>query len=237
MSKSYLIVGANGGVGAALAQNLISKGYTVYATARDASSITGLGSKQFSFDVLKDDATDLIAQLELTEGLAGVAYCVGSIDLKPFKRATAEAFHHSYDLNVLGAVKVLQAAEAALVKGNGSVVLFSSVAVKMGFANHTLISTAKGAVEGLTKSLASEWASKIRVNCIAPSLLDTALAKPLTSSEQMSTAIAKMHPIPRLGQAEDVSNLAGFLLSDESDWITGQIMHVDGGRSSLSSKG
>lgn len=163
--------------------------------------------------------------------------CVGSIDLKPFKRASAEDFEKTYALNTMGAIKILQAGEVALKKGEGSVLLFSTVAVQMGFPNHTIIAAAKGALEALTTSLAAEWAPKVRVNCIAPSLMDTGIAKPMTSSEQMAQAIAKLHPIPRLGQPEDAANLGALLLSDNAGWITGQILHVDGGRSSVSLKG
>jgi NAD(P)-dependent dehydrogenase (short-subunit alcohol dehydrogenase family) len=114
----------------------------------------------------------------------------------------------------MGAIRVLRTLEKALRKGNGSVVLFSTIAVQQGFGNHTLISTAKGAMEGLTRSLAAEWAPNIRVNCIAPSLSDTPLAKPLTSSEKVAESIASMHPIPRLGKAEDSASMAAYLMSN-----------------------
>ncbi|MDG1286345.1 MAG: SDR family oxidoreductase [Rickettsiales bacterium] len=191
-----------------------------------------------SLDVLEAEAVEhTIASADSGEGIKGLAYCIGSIDLKPFKSTKDDEYLLTYELNVLGAVRALRAAEKGLKKANGSVVLFSTIAVSQGFANHSLISTAKGAVEGLTKALAAEWAPKVRVNCIAPSLSDTPLAKPLTSSEQMANSIAAMHPIPRLGTPDDSAALAKFLLTEESGWISGQVMHVDGGRSTLRTKG
>ena len=171
--------------------------------------------------------------------IAGLAYAVGSITLKPFARLTDEDALRDYQLNALGAFRALQAALPALRAGNdpSSVVLFSSVAVTQGFPAHATIGMAKGAVEGLTLSLAAELAPRIRVNCVAPSLTRTPLAQALTSNEQMATAIAGLHALQRLGEPDDVAGLAAFLLSTEASWMTGQIIGVDGGRSTLRSKG
>lgn len=241
MSAPYIVMGAHGGIGWKLTEMLADEGHNVYATARDEQTISNLASydtvKVTSLDVLEaESVAQTIAAADSKEGIKGLAYCIGSIDLKPFKAAQDEAYLQSYELNVLGAVRALRAAEKGLQQANGSVVLFSSIAVQQGFANHSVISAAKGAVEGLCKALAAEWAPKIRVNCIAPSLTNTALAKPLTGSEKMAESIANMHPIPRLGTVDDSAALAKFLLTEQSSWITGQILHVDGGRSTLRNK-
>ena len=242
MSAPIIVMGANGGIGKSLTEYLVSEGHVVYATARYKNTLNPLSEKlgiqTSSVDVFNIQSIEnMLAKADDGEGIKGLAYCIGSIDLKPLKASKDEEFIKSYELNVLGAVRALRAAEKSLKKAKGSVVLFSSIAVQQGFANHSIISTAKGAIEGLTKSMAAEWAPDVRVNCIAPSLTDTPLAKPLTSSEQMAQSIASMHPIPRLGIAEDSAALAAFLLGDQSPWITGQIMHVDGGRGALRVKG
>ena len=170
-------------------------------------------------------------------GIAGLAYCVGSIVLKPLKRVTEDDFLDSFRLNTLGAAMAIQAAEPALRRGNGSVVLFSTIAAGSGFSNHSVTAAAKGATEALTRSLAADLAPSVRVNCIAPSLLRTPLARSLTENEVMAKSIAGLHPIPRLGEAEDAANLAAFLLGSGSSWITGQVFPLDGGRSSLRVKG
>jgi NAD(P)-dependent dehydrogenase (short-subunit alcohol dehydrogenase family) len=242
MTAPYIILGAHGGIGWRLTEMLADDGHEILATARDASTIDNLAGYSSvataSLDITDTDAVEQrLADADQGEGFAGLAYCIGSIDLKPFKSTDDESYLHHYELNLLGAVRALRAAEKALKKAKGSVVLFSTIAVQQGFANHALISTAKGAVEGLTKALAAEWAPKVRVNCIAPSLTDTAIARPLTSSQQMADSIAAMHPIPRLGTPDDSAAMAKFLLTEDSGWITGQVLHVDGGRSTLRTKG
>ena len=170
--------------------------------------------------------------------VSGLAYCVGSINLKPVSRITDEDIERDFRLNAFGAFRAVQAALPALkASGDAAIVLFSTVAVQQGFASHVSIAMAKGAVEGLMLSLAAELAPKIRVNCIAPSLTRTPLAPALTSNEQMANAIAALHPLQRLGEADDVAAAAAFLLSADSAWITGQVIGVDGGRSSLRTKG
>jgi NAD(P)-dependent dehydrogenase (short-subunit alcohol dehydrogenase family) len=170
-------------------------------------------------------------------GIAALAYCVGSIVLKPLKRAQASDFIEAFQVNALGAALAVRAAEQALRRAKGSVVLFSTVAAAVGFPNHVVIATAKGAVEGLTRSLAADLAPDVRVNCIAPSLMRTPLAQALTANETVATAIAQLHPIPRLGEADDAAAMAAFLLGPEAGWITGQVFAVDGGRGTLRVKG
>ena len=164
----------------------------------------------------------------------GLAYCVGSIQLKPFHRFTEEDFIRDYELQVLGAVKVIQEILPKLKQSSSpSIVLFSTVAVQTGFTFHSLVSASKGAIEGLTKALAAELSPKIRVNCIAPSITQTPLAGTLLNTEEKITANGQRHPLGRIGQPNDIAELAAFLLSEKSSWITGQIMHIDGGISTI----
>ncbi len=238
MSSPIMIMGANGGIGESLTEKLVYDDHVVFATSRNEDYLKSVSDKYgvqtANVNVL--DENSIKAAIEKADegyGIKGIAYCIGSIDLMPLKATTDSDFLKSYELNVLGAIRTLRAAEKSLIKAKGSVVLFSTIAVSQGFANHSLISTAKGAIEGLTRSLAAEWAPNVRVNCIAPSLSDTPLAKSITSSEKIAKSIASLHPIPRLGSSEDSASMAAFLLGDESNWITGQILHVDGGRSTL----
>jgi NAD(P)-dependent dehydrogenase (short-subunit alcohol dehydrogenase family) len=217
-------------------------GSTVHLVGRDAARLEALASElggTFAVaDVLDRAALEAAVQAAGAE-IAGLAYCVGSITLKPVSRITDEDVERDFRLNALGALWAVQAALPGLKAhaGVSSIALFSSVAVAQGFTAHASIGMAKGAVEGLMLSLAAELAPKIRVNCIAPSLTKTPLAKALTSNEQMAAAIAGMHPLQRLGEADEVAAAAAFLLSAEASWITGQVIGVDGGRSSLRSKG
>ena len=170
----------------------------------------------------------------LPETLDGLAYCPGTINLKPFHRVKPEDFVQDFKLQVLGAVKAIQAALPKLKQSDSaSIVLFSTVAVQSGFNLHSIVSTSKGAIEGLTRSLAAELAPKIRVNSIAPSLTDTPLAQGLLSTPEKREANAQRNPLKRIGDVEDIANMAEFLLSHKAKWITGQIIHVDGGMPSL----
>ena len=238
MTGRYLVMGAHGGIGEDVAKRLLQDGHSVLATARDSSSITVEGAETLSVDVFqKDQIEQAVSQADRGEGLQGLVYAVGSINLKPFGKTTDQDYMDTFQLNFLGAVQVLRAAEEALKKGQGSVVLYSTIAVQQGFPSHAAIASAKGAIEGLVRTLAAEWAGKVRVNGIAPSLTDTEIAGPITGSEQMADTIAKMHPVPRLGKPEDSGAMSAFLLSEQASWITGQIMHVDGGRSHVRHKG
>ena len=228
--KNYLIIGGSSGIGQSLAHKLSEKGHQVYATFNENAQETS-SNIHYSFLNILDDDLDLSF---LPETIDGVVYCPGSIDLKPFHRIKPTAFEEDFKLQVLGAIKILQKVYPKLkTSPNASVVLFSTVAVKMGFNFHAQVSTSKGAIEGLTKSLAAEWAPKIRVNAIAPSLTDTPLANKLLNSEEKKSSNAERHPLKKIGSPEDIANMAAFLLSDESSWMSGQILHLDGGMSSI----
>lgn len=237
-----VIYGGSGGIGAATARLLHRKGFDLHLVGRDAARLAsvaaGIGADFTVGDVTDDTLFARVAEAA-GERLAGLAYAVGTINLKPLGRLSSQDFARDFRINAEGAALAVQAALPALkaYEGTASVLLFSSVAVGQGFAAHASISMAKGAVEGLTRALAAELAPKVRVNAIAPSLTRTPLAKALTGSEQMAGAIAGLHALGRLGEPEDVAGLAAFLLSTEADWITGQVMGVDGGRSSLRTKG
>jgi NAD(P)-dependent dehydrogenase (short-subunit alcohol dehydrogenase family) len=242
MSEITIIVGGAGGVGSALARRLVAAGRQVHLIGRDhrrLAAIAGeLGASSAVADVL--DAGALKAAVEAAgPAIGGLAYAVGSINLKPVSRLNDADFENDFRLNALGAVRSVQAALPALKAAHGTpaVLLFSTVAVAQGFTAHASVAMAKGAVEGLTVALAAELAPKIRVNCIAPSLTRTPLAKALTGNEQMAIAIAQMHAMQRLGEADDIAAMGAFLMSADAGWVTGQIIGVDGGRSMLRTKG
>lgn len=229
--KNYLIIGGSGGIGMALAKQLAQSGNNVIATYNKNEPVqVGSNIRFHQLNVLDDTITlDF-----LPDELSGIIYCPGSINLRPFERIKPIDFEIDYKLQVIGAIKIIQAVLPKLKKAeNASIVLFSTVAVQSGFPFHTQVATSKGAIEGLTKALAAEYAPKIRVNCIAPSLTDTPLAANLLNSDQKKEANAARHPLKRIGTAEDIAHIAAFLLSEKASWITGQIMHVDGGMSSL----
>ncbi|MFN6955110.1 MAG: SDR family NAD(P)-dependent oxidoreductase [Acetobacteraceae bacterium] len=239
MGGTVAIIGATGGIGAALARRVAARGARPFLIGRDAARVGALAAELGAGHAVADalDGQALAAAVQAAGSpLAGLAYCVGSIVLKPLKRVTEADMLDAYRLNVVGAMVAVQAAAPALAAGQGAVVLFSSVAARAGFPNHAAIGAAKAAVEGLALSLGAELAP-VRVNVIAPSLTKTGMAAPLTGNAQMAEAIAKLHPLPRLGEAEDSAALADFLLSEQAGWISGQVIGVDGGRASLRSKG
>jgi NAD(P)-dependent dehydrogenase (short-subunit alcohol dehydrogenase family) len=222
MSKNILIVGASSGIGAALSFQLSQKGYQVFEASRNG---------KIKYDATKD-TLDLSL---LPSAFQGLIYCPGSINLKPFHRLSTQDFIDDYNINVLGAVRTIQQV-LPLLKINdevASIVLFSTVAVRQGMPFHASIASAKGAIEGLTKSLAAELAPKIRVNAIAPSLTDTPLASKLLSSEEKKKAAADRHPLKKVGTPKELASLTAFLLSDESGFISGQVIGADGGLSTL----
>ncbi len=237
----YLIYGATGGMGSAIARELHEGQHELHLTARDPERLKTLASEFAASytvaDVLEPGAIERVAA-DAGDDLDGLVYAVGTINLKPVGKLTEDDFLNDFKVNALSAAKAIQASLKSLKASNGaSILLFSTVAVQQGFAAHASVSMAKGAIEGLTRALAAELAPSIRVNAIAPSLTDTPLAKAMTSSESMAKAIAAMHPIPRLGLADDMAALAELLLTSKGSWITGQVIAVDGGRSSLRTKG
>ncbi|PRY84996.1 SDR family NAD(P)-dependent oxidoreductase [Mongoliibacter ruber] len=222
--KNIVIIGGNSGIGKSIVSKLKSEGANVFSFSRSEE-----GDQQL--DVTKE--VDLSGKLPDT--IDGLVYCPGTISLKPFHRFSIEDFQHDLEVNFLGAVKVLQAAMKGLKKSeSASVVLFSTVAVGVGLGFHSSIASAKGAVEGLTRSLSAEWApNKIRVNAIAPSLTDTPLASQLLGTDDKKEASNKRHPLGRYGKPEDIAAAAVYLLGADSGWMTGQILHLDGGMSSI----
>lgn len=229
--KTFLIIGASSGIGKALTEKLVSLGHQVVGTYN--GSVVNRSSKSESyhhFDVL-DESTEIDF---IPEKLDGLVYCPGAIQLLPFKRIKQDQLLDDFKLQVGGAIKTIQAALPALqASEHSSIVLFSTVAVQSGFNFHAQVATSKGAIEGLTRSLAAEFAPKIRVNAIAPSLTNTPLADKLLNSPEKIAANGERHPLKRVGEASDIANMASFLLSDDASWITGQILHVDGGISNL----
>lgn len=229
----YLIIGGSSGIGQQLAIQLSESGNEVIATYnKNEPAVEKPGIRFAHLDVL----AETLSLDFLPDKLAGLVYCPGSIDLRPFERIKPSDFEADYKLQVIGAIKVIQLALPRLKNAeNASIVLFSSVVVQTGLPFHTQVAASKGALEGLTKALAAEYAPKIRVNCIAPSLTDTPLAASLLNNEQKREANALRHPLKRIGTTEDIANMAAFLLSPKASWITGQVLHVDGGMSSLKS--
>jgi len=224
-TKNYLIIGGNSGIGKAIADQLKKDGHSVILASRKGGDEATL-----LYDATKDElkADDLPAQLH------GLVYCPGSINLKPFHRLTDQEFLDDFSLNVLGAVRTIRSVLSLLKNADkSSIVLFSTVAVQQGMPFHASVAASKGAIEGLTRSLAAELAPKIRVNAIAPSLTNTPLAGKLLSSDDKKKASDERHPLKRTGEADDIAQMATFLLSEQASWVTGQIFHVDGGLSAL----
>jgi len=236
MSEKYVIFGATGSIGSSLAEQLKNSGNDIHLVGRNESELSSisekLGCSHTVADVLEDGFIEKVKS-DISE-IKGLAYCVGSIDLKPLRMVNEQDFQKCMKLNLYSAVEAIKGFQESLKKNKGSIVLFSTVAAQRGFTNHAIIASAKAAVEGLTVSLAAEFAPNIRVNCIAPSLTNSKIAEPMLKNKVLAEGIAKAHPLKRLGEGQDSAALAKFLLTDESSWMTGQIIAVDGGRSKLS---
>lgn len=232
MSKNIVIIGGSSGIGLSIIEKLSAQGHSIYAYSRTEGDLpVHLIEQHTKLDITTDD----IDTATLPDTVDGLVYCPGSIDLKPFRSLKLDQFRSDMEVNLYGAIKAIQACLRPMKKSESlpAVVLFSTVAVQQGMPFHASIAAAKGAVEGLTRSLAAELAPQIRVNAIAPSLTDTPLADKLLSNDDRKEASNQRHPLRRYGQPEDIASAACFLLSDDSSWISGQIIGVDGGLSTL----
>lgn len=227
MKKNLLLIGGSYGIGLSIVKQL-QESFTIYVASRSSEGLKDLNVKHITFDAL----TDSLDTTQLPEELHGFVYCPGSINLKPLKMLSMVNFEEDMQLNFFSMVRVVKDIIGRMAD-NSSMVFFSTVAVGTGMPFHTSVSAAKGAVEGFVKSLAAENAPKIRTNVIAPSLVDTPLASRLLNNERKKESMAERHPLKRVGTSDDIANIAGFLLSDKSGWITGQIIGVDGGLSTL----
>ncbi|MFY9294678.1 MAG: SDR family oxidoreductase [Methylorubrum rhodinum] len=240
-----VIYGGTGGIGGATARLLRDRGVPLHLVGRDAGRLERAASELGETGFTAGDVTDpgLFARVAEAAGdrLGGLVYAVGTIQLAPVGKLTPERIEADFRINALGAFLAVQASAKALKAGAGEgtagVVLFSTVAVAQGFANHASVALAKGAVEGLALSLAAELAPAIRVNVVAPSLTRTPLAESITRNEALASGIAGMHALQRLGEPEDVAELAAFLVGPQAGYVTGQVVGVDGGRSRLRTKG
>ena len=227
--KKYVIVGGSKGIGKETAELLAAEGHQVTVFSRTPYEGPAHTIEWEEFDVLEDSWED-----QMPEDIDGLVYSVGSINLKPFRGLKTEVFEADFQLHVMGAIKALQAAYKNFNANSiPSVVLYSTVAVQRGMPFHATVSASKGAIEGLTRAIASEWAPKARINCIAPSLTDTPLAGKLLSTPEKKEAMGNNNPMKRIGEANDIAEMTAFLLSDKSSWMTGQIIHIDGGQSVL----
>ena len=237
MTGKILIFGATGAVGSSLAKLLNENSISTHLIGKNEEEISKL-SEETNGSYSVADVTDpsFIEKIDSdlkNIDIAGIAYCVGSIDLKPINLVTKKDYLKSLELNLFPIVEIIKKYKENLKKNKASIVVFSTVAVKQGFANHSIISPVKASLEGLTVSLAAELAPNTRINCIAPSLSNSKMAGKILGNTKIAEGIAKQHPLKRLGEGKDSASLAKFLLSNESSWITGQIIGVDGGRSNV----
>jgi len=233
--RSDVVIGGTSGIGRAIVDGLARLGHRVYTGSRSATDVPFEAHvTPFTWDVTDRTAPASFAGI-LPDAIQGLVYCPGTIRLAPFARLSERDFLEDFEINLLGAVRAIEACLPALKKSpkGASIVLFSTVAVQTGMPFHASIASAKGAVEGLTRALAAELAPRVRVNAIAPSLTETPLAGSLLSTEAKRLASEARHPLKRIGTPEEIAAMALFLLDDSSSWMSGQILAVDGGMSSL----
>ena len=225
--KNILVVGGSKGIGREIVNSQLEKGNNCYNFSRTESGINNQNLIEEKIDILSDELPDI-------ENIDSVIYCPGSINLKPILQLKEEDFVNDFNINVLGAIKTAKKYLNNLKKGDDpSLLFFSTVAVGQGMPFHSSVSVAKAGIEGLTKSLAAELAPSIRVNCIAPTITRTDMAQRILRNEKIEENIANKHPLKKICEAKDVSDMADFLISHNAKNITGQIMHVDGGMSTL----
>jgi len=233
----YLIFGATGAIGSNLAEQLKKSNKNIHLIGRNREKLEEMSSNlncdYTALNILSENISEELKEEFNNTNISGIAYCIGSIDLKPVRMTKEEDFNKCMKLNLYSAVEAIKGFQDSLRKNKGSIVLFSTAAVHRGFTNHSIIASAKAAVEGLAISLAAEFAPNIRVNCIAPSLTKSKIAQPMLKNSAIADGIAKAHPLKRIGEGQDSASLAKFLISEDSSWITGQVIAVDGGRSRL----
>ena len=228
-NKNILIIGGSSGIGLALA-DLLSSSNNIYVASRSSDNLAGLNAHHINFDATSESLDTSL----LPEKLDGFVYCPGSINLRPFKGLSVEAFEKDFQINVTGAINSLKNVLGNLsASGNASIVFFSTVAVQTGMPFHSSVAASKGAIEGLTRSLAAEFAPKIRVNAIAPSLVNTPLASKFLNNDTKLEKANERHPLGRIGSAKEIAQAAAFLLGEESSWMTGRVLQLDGGIGNL----
>ncbi len=229
MKKNILIIGGSSGIGKAIVEQLQDEN-NVYVANRSSENLDPQKVTYIYYDAIQESLDSSL----LPEQLDGFVYCPGSINLRPFRGLKPQAFEDDFKINVIGAIKSLQSVLKNLQQSEqASIVFYSTVAVLTGMPFHTSVATSKGAIEGLTKSLAAEYAPKFRVNAIAPSLTNTPLADKFLNNETKLEKASERHPLKKIGTAKDIAETTCFLLSDKSKWMTGQIIHLDGGIGNL----
>ena len=227
--KNYLVIGGSSGIGKEISE-ILSKENIVFSTSRNDLNGTNENIKHIKYDVLVDELDPEL----LPDQIDGFVYCPGTINLRPFRSLKLETFRSDLELNLIGAIKTLHLILPKLQQSpSSSIIFYSTVAVKTGMPFHSSVSSSKSALEGLTKSLAAEFAPKIRVNCIAPSIVNTPLANKFLNTEEKIEKAAARHPLNKIGTAKEIAQLTQYLLDEKSKWITGQIINIDGGISSV----
>ena len=227
--KNYLVIGGSSGIGKEISE-LLSNENIIFSTSRNEINESNENIRHIKYDVLEDELDPEL----LPNQIDGFVYCPGTINLRPFRSLKLETFRSDLELNLIGAIKTLQIILPRLQQSpSSSIIFYSTVAVKIGMPFHSSVSSSKSALEGLTKSLAAEFAPKIRVNCIAPSIVNTPLANKFLNTEDKIEKAAARHPLNKIGTAKEIAQLTQYLLDEKSKWITGQIINIDGGISSV----